>query len=107
MGDPKNLWTLSALDLSVDRYPAFKAWRTRWEDYAIITEMDKRPNQYQCAMLRYTSTEETQKIYQSLNITSNDINTATEELKKFVRGIVNETLERHTSSQRVQEETDI
>ena len=106
MGDPKNLWTLSTLDLSVDRYPAFKAWRTRWEDYAIITEMDKKPNQYQCAMLRYTSTEETQKIYQSLDITSNDINTAIEELKKFVRGIVNETLERHTFSQRVQEETE-
>ena len=63
MGDPKNLWTLSTLDLSVDRYPAFKAWRTRWEDYTIITEMDKKPNQYQCAMLRYTSTKETQKIY--------------------------------------------
>ena len=106
MGDPKNLWTPPTLDLSVDRYAAFKAWRTPWEDYVIITELDRKPNQYQCAMLRYTSTEETQEIYQSLNITSNDINTAIEELKKFVRGIVNETLERHTSSQRVQEETE-
>ena len=41
---------------------------------------------------------------QSLIITSNVINTAIEELKKLVRGIVNETLARHTSNQRVQEE---
>ena len=63
-----------------------------WEDHAIITELDKKPNQYQCAMLRYTFIEETQKIYQPLNITSNDINTIIEELEKFARGIVNETL---------------
>ena len=47
MGDPKNLWTPPTLDLSVDRYAAFKAWRTQWEDYAIITELDQKPNQYQ------------------------------------------------------------
>ena len=104
MGNPKNVWTPPTLDLSVHRYAVFKAWRTWWEDYAIITELDKKPNQYQCAMLRYTFTEETQKIYQSLNMTSNDINTIIEELEKFDRGIVNETLEHHTFNQRVQEE---
>ena len=83
MGDPKNLGTPPTLDLSVDRYAAFKAWRTQWEDYAIITELDKKPNQYQWAMLRYTFTEETQEIYQSLNITSNDTNTIMEELKNL------------------------
>ena len=88
----------------MDSYAAFKAWRTRWEDYVIITEVDKKSNQYQYAMLRYTFTEETRKIYQFLNINSNDITTIIEELGKFDRGIVNETLERHTFNQRVQEE---
>ena len=55
-------------------------------------------------MLRYTFTEETQKIYQFLNINSNDITIIIEELGKFDKGIVNETLERHTFNQRVQEE---
>ena len=98
MGNPKNVWTPPTLGLSVHRYAVFKAWRTWWEDYAIITELDKKPNQYQWAMLRYTFTEETQEIYQSLNITSNDTNTIMEELKKFARSIVSKTLECHTHS---------
>ena len=73
MGDPHNLGTPLTLDLSVDRCPTFKTWKTRWKDYAIITELAMKPNQYQYATLRFTFTEKTQKIYQSLNIADYNI----------------------------------
>ena len=95
MGEPQNLWVPPKLDVSVDRYAAFKAWKIRWQDYAIITELSQKPDAYQCAMLRYTFTEETQKIYDSLNISSTKVNEIIEALETFAKGIINESLERH------------
>ena len=58
-------------------------------------------------MLRYTFTEETRKIYNTLNLTpdeAKDDKVIITKLETFAKGTVNETLERHTFNSRTQEE---
>ena len=95
------------LDLSVDRYSAYKAWHNRWIDYSIVTKLQDETPEYRCSMLRYTFTEETRKIYNTLNLTADeakDDKTIITKLETFAKGTVNETLERHTFNSRTQEE---
>ena len=95
------------LDLSVDRLCAFKAWKDRWTDYAVVTELEQKSAEYQCSMLRYTFTEETRKIYNTLGLTTDEAKNATtiiQKLETFAKGTVNETMERHTFNSRRQEE---
>ena len=50
-------------------------------------------------MLRYAFPDETRKIYETLNLIAHQQKVVTEiisALEKFVKGIINETLERHT-----------
>lgn len=51
MADLQNLWSPPILDLSVDRYAAFKMWKSRWEDFTVVTELSKKPAEFQCSML--------------------------------------------------------
>ena len=94
------------LDLSVDRCAAFQSWKARWEDYAIVTELEKKEPAYQCAMLRYTFNDDTRKIYDKLDISENDrkeVNSIVNALESFAKGAINETLERHILNKRIQE----
>ena len=104
------LWTPPVLDLSVDRYTAWRAWKAKWIDHCIVTELEKKPPEYQSAMLRYTFTDETRNIYESLNLSETDAKD-TEKiinvLEKFAEGIVNESLERHLFNSRCQEEGEL
>ena len=104
------LWTPPALDLSVDRYAAWRAWKAKWIDYCIVTELEKKAPEYQSAMLRYTFTDETRNIYESLNLSETDAKDTAkiiDALEKFAKGIVNETLERHLFNSRGQEEGEL
>ena len=95
------------LDLGVDRYASFKQWKARWEDYVIVSELGKKDPEYQCAMLRFTFNEETRNIYESLGLSKDDsknVYKIIEAIEKFAKGIVNETLERHTFNNRIQED---
>ena len=63
-----------------------------------MTELEKKSPAYQCAMLRYTFTDETRNIYDSLGLSENGTNDVTkiiDALEDVAKGIVNETLERH------------
>ena len=100
-------WEPPVLDLSVDRYSAYKAWSDRWNDYSIVTKLKDENAEYRCSMLRYTFTEETRKIYNTLNLTADeakDDKAIIEKLEAFGKGTINETLERHTFNSRNQEE---
>ena len=58
-------------------------------------------------MLRYTFTEETRNIYESLSLSEGERqNSATimAKMKEFAKGLVNETLERHVFNSRNEEE---
>ena len=95
------------LDLSVDRYSAYRAWFDRWTDYSIVTKLKDESAEYRCSMLRYTFTEETRKIYNTLNLNADeakDDKVIIEKLEAFAKGTINETLERHTFNSRSQEE---
>ena len=103
-------WEPPKLDLSVDRYNAFELWYQRWTDYAVVTKLAAEEETYKCSMLRYSFTEDTRKIYESLQLTDAEkLNSATiiEKLKEFAKGTVNETLERHTFNSRYQQEGEL
>ena len=59
------LWTPPVLDLSVDHYTAWRAWKAKWIDYCIATELEKKAPEYHSAVLRYTFADETRNIYMS------------------------------------------
>ena len=100
-------WEPPKLDLSVDRYAAFTSWNERWDDYAMVTKLKDEQAEYRCSMLRYTFTEDTRKIYNTLGLTeaeAKDDKVIITKLKEFAKGTVNTTLERHTFYTRYQEE---
>ena len=49
------------LDLSVDRYSAWRTWRKRWEDFYTITGLKNEEKSFVAATLRYTFTDETRR----------------------------------------------
>ena len=40
MVETQNMWTPPILDLYVDRYAAWKIWKSRWDDYSIVTGLN-------------------------------------------------------------------
>ena len=95
------------LELSAEKHDTWKTWKGRWDDYAVVTGLAERDETYKCAVLRYTFTEETRKIYESLNLSQKEsqiCNTIITKLKTFAKGIINETLERHAFNMRNQQD---
>ena len=72
MLNSQNTWTPPILDLTVDRYAAFKMWKSRWNDFVVVTGLSEKQPEFQCSMLRYAFSEDTRKIYESLSLTEND-----------------------------------
>ena len=100
-------WEPPKLDLSVDRYSAFVAWHDQYKDYAVVTKLDEETPEVRCSTLRYTFSEETRKIYNTLGLTvdeAKDPKVIIDKLEAFAKGTINETLERHTFNSRNQEE---
>ena len=105
-----NNWQPPLLDLSVDRYAAFKSWKARWSNYKVVTKLDDQAVEYQCSMLRYTFSEETRKIYDTLGLTGDeekDPKVILEKLESFAKGTVNVRMERHAFNTRNQEEGEL
>ena len=95
------------LDLTVGRYNNFKQWMTKWRDYEVLTNLKEKPDEYQSAMLRYTFSSETRHIYDSFNLNEDDSKnseTIIQRLETFAKGIINETMERHSFNNRKQED---
>ena len=96
------------LDLSVDRYSTWRTWRKKWEDFSTITGVQKEEEKaYIAAVIRYTFTDGTRNIYESLNLSQEDNNKRDiiiGRLEEFAKGLVNETLERHIFNSRKQED---
>ena len=95
------------LDLTVDRFSAWKTWKEKWNDYSLLTGLEEKDEKYKSAMLRYTFTSETRNIYESLTLTAEDREdsaTIMDALEIFAKGIINETMERHIFNCRNQED---
>ena len=96
-----------SLDLSVGRYNEFKQWKTKWKDYELLTDLKAKTEEYQSAMLRYTFTTDTRHVYESFNLNEEEAKNPEhiiEKLESFAKGIINETMERHSFHNRQQEE---
>ncbi len=94
------------LDLSVERYSAYKSWRSKWDDYVLLSKLEEKEAPYQAAMLRYSFVDDTRTVYESLKLSEADSKDPTKILaamETFAKGIVNETLERHTFNSRDQQ----
>ncbi len=95
------------LDLNVERYAAFKAWKEKWEDYALLSNLDRQDKKKQAALLRYTFSSDTRKIYNSLALADaqkEEPEQIIAELEKFAKGTINEILERHHFNNRRQQD---
>ena len=95
------------LDLNVERYAAFRSWKEKWEDYVMLSRLDQKENKMQAAMLRYTFTSDTRKIYNSLSLSDaqkEDPTAIITALETFAKGTINETLERHKFNCRQQQD---
>ena len=95
------------LDLTVDRYASFISWEEQWEDYVLLSDYQRQTDEVKAARLRYTFSAETRKIYNSLSLSSEekkDPAIILQEIKKFAKGLVNETMERHQFNSRQQHE---
>ena len=95
------------LDRTVGKYNDFKQWMTKWRDYEVLTNLKEKPEEYQSAMLRYTFSTETRHIYDSFNLNEDDSKnseTIIQRLETFAKGIINETIERHSFNNRKQED---
>ena len=91
----------------MDRYAAWTIWRRKWLDYSLLTKLSEQPVEYQCALLRYTFTDETRNIYESFNLSTEDAtnpNRILDALETFSLGMVNETPERHLFNSRKQDD---
>ena len=95
------------LDLSVERYAAYRVWRERWDDYVLLTNLYEKEKNIQAAMSRHSFSSDTRKVYLGLDLTAlerNDPDTMLMKLEIFTKGIVNETLERHQFNSRKQDD---
>ena len=78
------------LNLEEDRYASFKQWKAGGEDYAVVSELEKKAAEYQCAMLS-SFNEETRNRCESLGLSKEDSYT----VKKII-----EVIERLSNSER-------
>ena len=95
------------LDLTADRYAAFKSWKTKWQDYVLLSVLKDKDEEFQSAMMRYTFSAEKRNIYDSLNLSGADSKKPARimaAMEDFAKGILSETLERHSFNSRRQEE---
>ena len=91
----------------MDRYAAFTAWKEKWDDYVLLSQFDQQNKKTQSALLRYTFSSDTRKIYNSLGLTAalkEDPDLIIAELQKFAKGTINEILERHYLNNRKQQD---
>ena len=100
-------WEPPKLDLSVDKHSAFKLWKERYTDYCVVTKLADEDAAYRCSTLRYTFTEETRKIYNTLGLTeaeqANDT-TIIAKLEEYSKGTVNQMMERYLFFDRDQDD---
>ena len=45
------------LDLTVDSYATFKSWKTKLQDYVLLSGLKDKDEEFQAAMMRYTFLE--------------------------------------------------
>ena len=98
----------SPLNLDSNISDNWKIFKQKWENYTIITELDKQEQKYQVALLQHTIGDDALRIYNSFTFeTPSEQRTIKEILEKFdtyAIGEINETYERYIFNKRDQKE---
>ena len=92
------------LDLSTDRGDAFRIWKERWEDYALLSGIESVEPRRQMAALRACLSDDTLRVVRNLQLSDeqrNDTTTIIKELETYAIGQVNEVVERKRFNSRV------
>ena len=63
----RNSLVPSTLDLSVNRNAAFQIWKKEREDYILLTDLERKGNEFVCAMMRYIFSSESMHKYSWIN----------------------------------------
>ena len=99
-------------DLNVsDKHRAenWSVFKQRWENYAIITQLSKQPEDYQVALFLYSIGTEAVKTFNTFDLTEGDkksLKSIIEAFDKFAIGEKNETYERYKFNSRNQQENE-
>ena len=85
----------------------WKVYKQQWENYAIVSQLDKQPEEYCVALFLYSIGTEAVKTYNSFDMTEENRRKLSEimiEFDKYAIGETNETYERYMFNSRNQKE---
>jgi hypothetical protein len=89
----------TGLDLkSRNKAENWKAYKQCWENYTIVPQLDKQPEEYRVALFLYCIGQEAVKVYNSFDLTPEDkrkLEKIIDKFDKYAIGQVNETYERY------------
>lgn len=105
-----NLQPPANLEVS-DKHRAenWSVFKQRWENYAILTQLSKQPEDYQVALFLYSIGTEAVKTFNTFDLTDEDkksLKAIIEAFDKFAIGEKNETYERYKFNSRNQQENE-
>ena len=87
---------------------SWKLFRQRWEGYSLLSDLDKRPREYQIALLLHSLSDEALTVYNGLDFggapEARTVTDILDKLESFAIGQVNVTYELYKFYQRSQEE---
>ena len=95
------------LDLSVDRGERFITWKSRWQDYALLSKLSTKESEVQMAIFRSCLDDETLKVMRQLTVAEGDEKKPDkyiEKLEEHANGLLNVTIERRNLNLRTQQE---
>ena len=98
---------LPKLDLQVDRGTDFQAWKQQWQAYFSLSGLDKQPETKQAQALTLCFSRETVSIVDNLGLSvaqRGSVANTIAAIERYVKGQVNETVERKNFRKRVQQD---
>ncbi len=98
---------LPKLDMQVDRGSDFQAWKTQWQAYFSLSGLDAQPAAKQVQALTLCFSRETVSIVDNLGLSVDErasVRSTIDAIKRYVKGQVNETVERKNFRKRTQQD---
>ena len=96
----------SSLELRLTTHEEFLFWKQKWKNYEIVTKLKNQTDEYQIAMLQMCMDDDGLKVFNNELTTDQKKTTkdTLDALENFIKGEVNETMERHHFNSRNQKE---
>ena len=95
------------LDFSIDRGESFRAWKVRWDDYALLAGLSAQPPPVRMAVLRSCLSDEAIRVVNNFDLPAaqrNDMAAVLKRLEEYACGQSNQVLQRRLFNLRSQRE---